>query len=499
MLPSRPAAAVVLAAGEGTRMKSATPKVLHAIGGRSLLGHALAAAAATDPEHLVVVVRHERDAVAAHALEVAPDAVVADQDDVPGTGRAVQCGLDALAGPLTGTVLVTYGDVPLLSGDTLTDLVAAHEVGGHAVTVVTADVADPTGYGRVLRDADGLVAGVVEHKDADDAQRAITEINSGIYAFAADVLVDALGRVGRDNSQGEMYLTDVLALARAAGGVVAAHRVDDVWQTEGVNDRLQLARMGAELNRRVVEGWMREGVTVVDPATTWVDVGVRLGRDVTLLPSTQLHGATSVAADATVGPDTTLRDCEVGPGASVVRTQGEGARIGAGATVGPFSFLRPGTDLGAKGKIGGFVETKNARIGDGAKVPHLTYAGDAEIGEGANIGAGTIFANYDGVAKHRTVVGRHSFVGSDSVLVAPVTVADGAYVAAGSTVTDDVPAGAIGVGRGRQRNVGGWVERRRAGTPTAEAARRAREQQDEQDHPQQDHTAHQHEQGDTPA
>jgi len=484
---SRPAAALVLAAGEGTRMRSATPKVLHAIAGRSLLGHALAAVRAVDPEHLVVVVRHERDRVAAHVAETEAGAVVADQDDVPGTGRAVQCGLEVLIDarggePLTGTVLVTYGDVPMLAGDTLAALVEAHESGGHAVTVITADVDDPTGYGRVLRDADGHVAGVVEHKDADEAHRAITEINSGLYAFDASVLVDALGRVGRDNAQGEMYLTDVLRLAREGGGTVAAHRVDDVWQTEGVNDRVQLARMGAELNRRLVEGWMREGVTVVDPATTWVDAGVGLARDVTLLPGVQLLGSTSVAEGATVGPDTTLRDCEVGPGASVVRSHAEGARLGAGATVGPFSFLRLGTVLGARGKIGGFVETKNARIGDGAKVPHLTYAGDATIGEGANIGAGTIFANYDGVAKHHTTVGRHSFVGSDTVLIAPVTIADGAYVAAGSALTGDVPAGAIAIARGQQRNVEGWVERRRPGTQTADAARRARErEQQDQD------------------
>jgi bifunctional UDP-N-acetylglucosamine pyrophosphorylase/glucosamine-1-phosphate N-acetyltransferase len=462
-------------------MRSATPKVLHAIAGRSLLGHALAAVRAVDPEHLVVVVRHERDRVAAHATETDPTAVVADQDDVPGTGRAVQCGLDVLTDarggePLSGTVLVTYGDVPMLTGDTLAALVDAHETGGHAATVITADVADPTGYGRVLRDADRHVTGVVEHKDADEAQRAVTEINSGLYAFDAAVLVDALGRVGRDNAQGEMYLTDVLRLAREGGGTVAAHRIDDVWQTEGVNDRVQLARMGAELNRRLVEGWMREGVTVVDPATTWVDAGVTLARDVTLLPGVQLHGATTVAEGATVGPDSTLRDCEVGPGTSVVRSHGEGARLGAGATVGPFSFLRPGTVLGAKGKIGGFVETKNAVIGDGSKVPHLSYVGDAEIGAGANIGAATVFVNYDGVDKHRTVVGDHARVGSDSMLVAPVTIGDGAYTAAGSVITQDVPPGAMAVARGRQRNVEGWVVRRRPGSPAAEAARRANDE-----------------------
>ncbi|MFP5334080.1 MAG: bifunctional UDP-N-acetylglucosamine diphosphorylase/glucosamine-1-phosphate N-acetyltransferase GlmU [Actinomycetes bacterium] len=481
MSPSRPAAVVVLAAGEGTRMKSSTPKVLHPIAGRSLLGHAMAAARGLRPEHLVVVVRHGRDRVAAHVTELDPDAVVADQDDVSGTGRAVQCGLDALHADLAGTVVVTYGDVPLLATDTLLDLVAAHEAGGNAVTVVTAEVDDPTGYGRVIRSADGHVTAIVEQKDADERQRAVREINSGIYAFDAAVLTAALGRVGRDNAQGEMYLTDVLAIARADGGRVAAHRIDDVWQTEGVNDRVQLARMAAELNRRLLETHMRAGVTVVDPATTWVDVDVRLGRDVTLLPGTALHGTTVVEDGAQVGPDSSLTDVHVGEGANVVRTHGSGARIGRGATVGPFSYLRPGTDLGAGGKIGAFVETKNAVIGAGSKVPHLSYVGDAQIGEGANIGAATVFVNYDGVAKHRTTVGDHARVGSDTMLVAPVTIGDGAYTAAGSVITDDVPPGAMAVARGRQRTIEGWVERRRAGTPAAEAAKRALDRQGQDD------------------
>jgi bifunctional UDP-N-acetylglucosamine pyrophosphorylase/glucosamine-1-phosphate N-acetyltransferase len=478
---SRPAAVVVLAAGEGTRMRSATPKVLHAIGGRTLLGHAVAAARGLQPRHLVVVVGHERDRVAAHVADVDPDAIVADQDEVPGTGRAVQCGLQALPSGLDGTVVVTYGDVPLLQTDTLRALVEAHEAAGNAVTVVTAEVEDPTGYGRVVRGAAGDVEAIVEQKDADASQRAVQEINSGIYAFDATVLTGALGDVGRNNAQGEMYLTDVLAIARARGGRVAAQRVDDVWQTEGVNDRVQLARMGAELNRRLLEAHMRAGVTVLDPATTWVDVGVRLGRDVTLLPGTQLHGATLVEDGATVGPDTTLDDVLVRAGATVVRTHGRRAEIGPGASVGPFSFLRPGTRLGADGKIGAYVETKNAVIGEGSKVPHLSYVGDAEIGDGANIGAATVFVNYDGVAKHRTTVGHHARVGSDTMLVAPVTVGDGAYTAAGSVITDDVPPGAMAVARGRQRIIEGWVERRRPGSPAAQAARRAREDDAPQD------------------
>jgi bifunctional UDP-N-acetylglucosamine pyrophosphorylase / glucosamine-1-phosphate N-acetyltransferase len=469
-----PAAVVVLAAGEGKRMRSRIPKVLHRIGGRSLLGHALAAAASLTPDQLVVVVRHQRDQVAEHVAQVDPKVVIADQDEVPGTGRAVACGLQALPVPPAGTVVVTYGDVPLLTGDTLAELVRVHERGGGngpaAVTVLTAEVPDPTGYGRVLRDVTGAVAGIVEHRDADEAQRAVREINSGIYAFDAAVLVDALGRIGTGNDQGEMYLTDVLGIARADGGLVQALPTDDLWQVEGVNDRVQLATLGAELNRRLIRSWMRAGVTVVDPATTWVDVDVRLAEDVTLLPGVQLLAGTTVAAGASIGPDSTLSNCRIGPDASVVRTHGSGARIEAGATVGPFSYLRPGTVLGPKGKIGAFVETKNAVIGAGSKVPHLSYVGDATIGTGTNVGAASIFVNYDGVQKHHTTVGDHVRIGSDTMLVAPVTIGDGAYTAAGSAITEDVPPGAMAVARGRQHNSAGWVQRHRPGSAAAQAA-----------------------------
>ena len=469
----RPAAVIVLAAGEGTRMRSALPKVLHPIAGRSLLGHAMAAARGLEPEHLVVVVRHGRDQVGPHVQAVDPRALVAEQDEVRGTGRAVWCGLAALPAGLTGTVVVTYGDVPLLHPDTLGALVRAHQERSAAVTVLVAEVADPTGYGRILRDDDDQVLGIVEHQDATDDQRAITEINSGIYAFDAAVLRAGLDRIGTQNAQGELYLTDVLREARADGGLVLALGTTDPYQVEGVNDRVQLAGLGGELNRRIVEGWMRAGVTVVDPASTWLDVEVELGTDVTLLPGVALHGVTRVADGALVGPDSTLTDCQVGAGAQVVRSHAIGARIGAGATVGPFSYLRPGTSLGADGKIGAFVETKNASIGAGAKVPHLSYVGDATIGAYANIGAATVFVNYDGVVKHRTVVGDHARVGSDTMLVAPVTIGAGAYTAAGSVVTQDVPPGAMAVARGKQRNVEGWVARRRAGSPAAAAAERA--------------------------
>ncbi|HMM93430.1 bifunctional UDP-N-acetylglucosamine diphosphorylase/glucosamine-1-phosphate N-acetyltransferase GlmU [Phycicoccus sp.] len=474
MNAAAPAAVIVLAAGEGTRMKSSTPKVLHRIGGTTLLGHAVRAARATRAEHVSVVVRHERDRVVEFCAAFDPDLVIADQDDVKGTGRAVECGLEVLPADLTGTVLVTYGDVPLLTGETLVALTEAHTTSGSAVSVITAHLADPTGYGRVVRDADGHVARIVEQKDASEDERAITEINSGIYAFDADLLREALARVGTDNAQGEKYLTDVVQIARESGRAVSAHVVDDPWQTEGVNDRVQLAQLGRVLNQRVCEQHMRAGVTIVDPATTWIDVDVSIGRDATILPGTQLLGATSIGAEAVIGPEVTLTDTEVGDGAEVTRAVANLAVVGPGATVGPYSYLRPGTRLGARGKIGGFVETKNAEIGEGAKVPHLTYAGDVTIGEGANIGAGTVFANYDGVAKHHSSVGAHSFVGSHTVVVSPVDIADGAYVGAGSALTQDVEPGQIAVARARQRNIDGWVARARAGTRTADAAARAR-------------------------
>ena len=473
MTSQRPAAVVIMAAGLGTRMKSATPKVLHEIGGRSLVGHAVVAARALAPEHLVVVVGNGRELVEAHLAAIDPDAKSAVQEQQLGTGDAVRAGLTAVPADFDGSVVVTSGDVPLLEAETLQELVAEHDKQGNAVTVLTARVADPTGYGRIIPGDDGTVAGIVEHKDATPQQRQIDEINAGIYAFDAATLRDGLSRLTTDNAQGELYLTDVLAIARQDGKRVGAYVTEDAMQTEGVNDRVQLATLRAELNRRTLDKLMRAGVTIVDPNTTWVDQTVRLERDVTLLPNTQLHGATTVGSGTTIGPDTTLTDVEIGEGATIIRAHGSSSVIGDGASVGPFAYLRPGTKLGVKAKIGTFVETKNSTIGDGAKVPHLTYAGDATIGEGANIGAGTIFANYDGVAKHPTHIGKHSFIGSNSVLVAPRTVGDGAYLAAGTALTEDVGPGEIAVARGRQRNIKGWVARKRAGTKTATAAEAA--------------------------
>jgi len=473
-----PAAVVLLAAGSGTRMKSKLMKVLHPICGRSMIGHVIAASRALDPEHLVAVVGNQREQVTPHILEQVPDAVIAVQETQDGTGHAVRVAVEALqakAGATRGTVVVMFGDTPLLEGETVAGLVADHAGSGRALTILTAEVENPFGYGRIVRDASGDVTAIVEQKDATPEQAAITEINSGIFAFDGAFLADAVTRITNDNAKGEYYLTDVVTIARDQGRSVGAYSIDDVMQTEGANDRAQLAGLGAELNRRILTRWMREGVTVVDPATTWVDATVELSRDVTLKPGVQLHGVTRVGEDAVVGPDTTLTDVVVGAGASVVRTHGSEAVIGAGATVGPFSYLRPGTVLGDRGKIGGFVETKNALIGDGAKVPHLSYVGDAEIGGGTNIGAGTIFANYDGVAKHRTTVGRDARTGSNNTFVAPVEIGDGAVTGGGTVVRRDVPPGALAVSAGPQRNIEEWVIRRRPGTAAAEAAQSALE------------------------
>ncbi|CUR55104.1 Bifunctional protein glmU (Includes: UDP-N-acetylglucosamine pyrophosphorylase; Glucosamine-1-phosphate N-acetyltransferase) [metagenome] len=469
---------IVLAAGGGTRMKSKTMKVLHPVAGRSMVGHVLAAVQAVEPQRIVAVIGNQRDQVGPHILELVPHAVLAVQEEQHGTGHAVRMALEVV-GDVSGTVIVAYADTPLLQGDSLRAFAANHEAAQRAVSILSGHVADPFGYGRVLRDGDGDVVGIVEEKDASADQRLINEINSGILAFDAEFLAEALPRIGNDNANGEYYLTDMVGLARDAGLAVGAFAIDDVMQTEGVNNRVQLAELGRELNRRIVTRWMRDGVSVMDPASTWIEADVVLAEDVTILPNTHLLGATVVGEDAVIGPDTSLKDCEVGVGARVLRTHGELAVIGAGATVGPFAYLRPGTELGAGGKIGTFVETKNAQIGDGAKVPHLSYVGDAEIGEGTNIGAGTIFANYDGVAKHRTVVGRHARTGSDNIFVAPITIGDGASTGAGTVVRRDVPPGALAVSGGPQRNLEGWALSRRAGTRQAEAAAEALASQDD--------------------
>jgi bifunctional UDP-N-acetylglucosamine pyrophosphorylase/glucosamine-1-phosphate N-acetyltransferase len=452
-------------------MKSQVPKVLHTLCGRSMLGHALAAARELRPERLVVVAGHGRDQVTAEVARVAPGADVVVQERLGGTGHAVRMVTEALGEVLGhGIVVVTYADMPLLRAETLAALVREHATASNAVTVLTAHVGDPFGYGRIVRDSGGALTEIVEEADATDEQRAIDEINSGCYAFDGALLSGAIKRVATGNAQGQEYLTDVVAILRGDGYPVGAMTAADADEIQGVNDRVQLAQVRRALNDRVLADWMRAGVTIMDPATTWVDVDVTIGQDAVILPGTHLEGRTSVGPRARIGPGCVLTDTSVGEEAMVTFAVCRSAEVGPGASAGPYAYLRPGTQIGAGAHIGTYVELKNSTVGEGSKVPHLSYVGDADIGRDANIGAGTIFANYDGVAKHHSTVGDGAFIGSDSVLVAPVRIGDGAYTAAGSAISEDVPPGALGVARGRQHNSAGWTERRRPGTRSAKAA-----------------------------
>ena len=470
-------AVIVLAAGAGTRMRSDIPKVLHPLAGRSMLSHVLHAVANVSPKHLAVVVSKDRNqlarAIAELVDQIGQPVDIAVQEEQLGTGHAVGCGLSVLPSDFDGTIVVTAGDVPMLDADTLAELVSQHAAALAAATVLTTRVPDPTGYGRVLRTQDGGVIGIVEQADATPEQLAIREVNAGVYAFDADALRAALRRLRSDNAQAELYLTDAIEILRRDDMRVRAQHVDDSALVAGVNDRVQLAELAAELNRRIVATHQRGGVTVIDPATTWIDVDVTIGRDTVVQPGTQLLGTTRIGVNCQIGPDTTLTDVSVGDGASVIRTHGNDSTIGDGADVGPFAYLRPGTRLGSDGKLGAFVETKNAVIGTGTKVPHLTYVGDADIGEHSNIGASSVFVNYDGETKRRTTIGSHVRTGSDTMFVAPVTVGDGAYTGAGTVIREDVPPGALAVSAGPQRNIEGWVERKRPDSAAAEAARKA--------------------------
>ena len=400
MSQPRPVAVIVLAAGEGTRMRSRIPKVLHSLCGRSMLGHALAAAAGLGPERLVVVTGHGRDQVSAEAARCAPDVRVVVQDRLGGTGHAVRMVTEAL-GDLPGTVVVTYADMPLLRTQTLAALLREHTAAGNAVTVLTTRAPDPSGYGRIIRDDGGSLAEIVEDADATAAQRTIDEINTGCYAFDGALLAGAVKQVATSNAQGQEYLTDVVGILRGDGHPAGTVLAADPAEVQGVNDRVQLAQAQRACNGRLLEDWMRAGVTIMDPSSTWVDVDVTLAPDAEILPGTHLEGRTDVGTGARVGPDCLLRDTSVGQDATVLYSVCESAEIGPGASVGPYARLRPGTRIGPGAHIGTHVELKNSTVGEGAKVPHLTYVGDADIGEHSNIGAATIFANYDGMAKHR--------------------------------------------------------------------------------------------------
>jgi len=452
-------AAIVLAAGKGTRFRSATAKVLHRAAGRSLLAHVLEAVRPLGLGQVLVVVGHQAqevtDEVAACGLANSSTVLQAEQR---GTGHAVQQAMPALD-PSIRRVLVLPGDTPLLTAGRLERLLAAGQRGG---ALLTARMEDPTGYGRIVRTDDGSVARIVEHRDADADELAIDEINAGMYLLDRTLLEGALARLGDDNAQGELYLTDVVELL-AAGQTPVAPLLAAADEVAGVNDRSQLATAAARLRRAHLEHLMCEvGVSITDPATTYVDVDVEVGRDAVLLPGTILESGTAVGARAVIGPHTHLSGCVVGADAVVHSTRGSDAVVGDGATVGPFTHLRPGTQLGRATKVGAFAETKNAVIGSESKVPHLAYVGDATVGERVNIACGVITVNYDGRNKSHTTVEDGAFVGCDTMLVAPVTIGAGAYTAAGSTITDDVPPGALAIARSRQSVKEGWAQRRRS-------------------------------------
>ncbi len=450
---------VVLAAGRGTRFRSDLVKVLHRAAGRTLVRHVLEAVRPLGPGQVVVVVGPDADDVRAELDASGLPIRVAVQEEPLGTGHAVQQALPMLD-PAIRRVMILPGDTPLLNGDALAGLVAASD--DSTVAMLTTRLADPTGYGRVLRDDDGSVAGIVEHADASEQQRNVDEVNAGMYAVPVDVLADAVAHLDDDNAQGEVYLTDIVGLAVDAGTrVVAVDAPADA--VAGVNDRRQLAAVSEVLRRRHLDHLMVEiGVTVVDPATTHVDVDVQVGRDTTLLPGTILEAGTRIGDGCVVGPHTHLTGCEVGDRATVHSTRAVDSVVGPSASVGPFAHLRAGTVLGEGGRIGAYVETKNTRVGAGSKIPHLSYVGDADIGSGVNVACGVVTVNYDGQHKHPTTIDDGAFVGCDTMLVAPVTIGRDAYVAAGSVITDDVPPGALAIARARQVVKEGWVERRRA-------------------------------------
>jgi len=453
-------AAIILAAGKGTRMKSDLVKVMHPLGERPMLSWPVRVAKGVGAARIALVVGHQADRVREYYAD--DEAVVfAEQGEQLGTGHAVACARDVLAG-FRGTVLILCGDVPLIRGETLEAMLASHEKRGAAVSVLTTYLENPYGYGRVVKREGGRIVRIVEEKDANDEERDITEINSGIYCVEADFLFRAVARLRNDNAQGEYYLTDIIAEAAAENLLCLAHPCGDANEVMGVNDRVQLSVAAAELRRRINVELMLSGVTMIDPAATYVDAGVTVGRDTVIYPNVHIAGETTIGNGCLLEPGVIIRDCRIGKGVTIkagsVLTE---SIVGDDAAIGPMAHLRPGSNLGAHVKIGNFVETKKIVMGDGSKASHLTYLGDAEIGSEVNIGCGTITCNYDGVRKHRTVIGDNVFVGSDVQFVAPVTVGSGSLIAAGTTVTRDVPADSLAIARTPQVNKEGWVKKQR--------------------------------------
>jgi bifunctional UDP-N-acetylglucosamine pyrophosphorylase / glucosamine-1-phosphate N-acetyltransferase len=450
-------AALILAAGEGTRMKSELPKVAHRILGVAMVELVVDAARAGGVDRLAVVTGHKADTVEA----LLDGVTTCRQEQQLGTGHAVMSAREAL-GDLDGSLLVLSGDTPLLRAETISRLCGERERSGAAVCVLTTHLETPTGYGRIVRGPDTAVAAIVEEKDCTHEQRSIDEVNTGTYCFDARTLFEHLDRLSTDNAQGEYYLTDMVGIFVAEGLVVDTVTSDEPEETLGVNSRVQLAQATRVLQRRINTAHMLAGVTMTDPDLVWVGPQVTLGRDVVLEPMTFLLGETSVADDTVIGPSSRLTDCTVETGAVVESSVLRDVIVGAGATVGPMTFLRPGTVLGTDAKAGAFVELKNTKVGDASKVPHLSYIGDAELGVGVNIGAGSITCNFDGHGKFRTRVGDGAFVGSDTMMVAPVEIGAGAVTGAGSVISGDVPADSLAVERNEMRIIEGWAARRRA-------------------------------------
>ena len=447
-------AALILAAGAGTRMKSTRPKVVHELLGKPLVRWSVDAARDAGCEHIVTVIGHGADQVA----PVVADTVTALQAEQLGTGHAVMCAREALA-EVEGSTVVLNGDTPLLRPDTIARLIACRDETQAGAVVLTMRLANPFGYGRIIRDADGRVEGIVEQKDCTPEQAAVNECNSGVYCFDTQLMLGYLSQLSTDNAPGEYYLTDVLALMRRDGRTVEAVVADDPTEALGVNSRRQLADATKVMQRRINYALLDAGVTMLDPDQVWVGPGVTVENDVTLMPQTYLWGATTVASGSCIGPNSRLTDTVVGHNCTLEETVAIQAVIDDDVTCGPRAYLRPGTHLCDGSKVGTHVEIKKSTVGPGSKVPHLTYLGDATVGTGVNIGAGTITCNYDGVNKHATVIGDDVFIGSDTMLVAPVTVGDGAVIGAGSTITRDVPAGALGVERAEQKVIEGWSAR----------------------------------------
>lgn len=443
-------AAIVLAAGKGTRMKSDLPKVLHRVCGLPMVEHVVRALRGAGVERVVVVVGHGGERV---QEELGDGVDYAWQREQLGTGHAVRCAIEALKGH-EGTVIVASGDTPLIDAVSISELLQAHE--GNAVTVGAAHLDDPTGYGRVVRDAQGRPCRIVEQKDATPEQRKIQEVNAGLYAFDGKALFDLLPRLRNVNAQNEYYLTDLVAMAASDGLMVGAHHADAAL-LQGVNDRWQLAEAEADLRRSILRRHALNGVTFRDPTTTYVDADVQIGSNSTIEPGCHLLGLTTVGADARIGPNAVLRDAQVGKGAKVQLSVVDNSAVADGAKVGPFAHLRGGSKVGKEARIGNFVELKNAALGEKVAAAHLSYLGDASVGARTNVGAGSITCNYDGFKKSRTVIGADVFVGSQSTLVAPLNLGDGAIIAAGSTITEDVPAGAGAFGRARQVTKESWA------------------------------------------